>query len=64
MLAIANLTDHSYLLSLNAVYSLSDEAELAVNLGAPIGKKPEGAEIKSEFGLYPYSFNIEVRFYF
>lgn len=64
MLAIANLIDHSYLLSFNAVYSLSDEAELVVNLGAPIGKKPEGAEIKSEFGLYPYSFNIEVRFYF
>jgi hypothetical protein len=64
MLAIANLIDHSYLLSFNAVYSLSDEAELAVNLGAPIGKKPEGTAIKSEFGFYPYSFNIEVRFYF
>jgi len=64
MLAIANLTDHSYLLSFNAIYSLSDEAELAVNLGVPIGKKPEGDEIKSEFGLYPYSVNIEVRCYF
>lgn len=64
VLAIANLTDHSYLLSFNAVYSLSDEAELVVNLGAPIGEKPEGAEIKSEFGLYPYSFNLEVRLYF
>ena len=64
MLAIANLIDHSYLLSFNAVYSLSDESELVVNLGAPIGKKPEGTEIKSEFGLYPYSLNIEVRFYF
>ena len=64
MLAIANLIDHSYLLSLNAIYSLSDEAELAINLGVPIGKKPEGNEIKSEFGLYPYSANIEVRCYF
>jgi len=64
MLAIANLTDRSYLLSFNAIYSLSDEAELAVNLGVPIGKKPEGAEIKSEFGLYPYSVNIEVRGFF
>ncbi len=64
MLAIANLIDHSYLLSLNAIYSLSDEAELAINLGVPIGKKPEGNEIKSEFGLYPYSVNIEVRCYF
>jgi len=64
MLAIANLTDHSYLLSFNAIYSLSDEAELAVNLGVPIGKKPEDSEIKSEFGSYPYSVNIEVRCYF
>ena len=64
MLAIANLTDHSYLLSLNATYSLSDEAELAIDLGVPIGKKPEGNEIKSEFGLYPYSVRIEVRRYF
>jgi hypothetical protein len=70
MLAIANLIDHSHLLSLNAIYSLSDEAELAVNLGVPIGKKPEKMngtpeyEIKSEFGSYPYSINIEVRCYF
>jgi hypothetical protein len=64
MLAIANLNDHSYLLSFNAIYSLSDEAELAVNLGVPIGDEPEGAEIKSEFGLSPYTANIEVRIYF
>jgi len=64
MLAIANLTDHSYLLSFNAIYSLSDEAELVVNLGVPIGDEPEGAEIKSEFGLSPYMANIEVRIYF
>jgi hypothetical protein len=64
MLAIANLTDHSYMLLFNAVYSLSDEAELAVNLGAPIGDEPEGAKIKSEFGLSPYTANIEVRIYF
>ena len=64
MLAMTNLTDHSYLLSFNATYSLSNEAELAFNLGVPVGKKPEGAEIKSEFGLYPYSVNVEVRWYF
>ena len=64
MLAIANLNDHSYLLSFNAVYSLSDEAELAVNVGIPIGDEPEGAQIKSEFGLSPYTSNIEVRIYF
>ena len=64
MLAIANLTDHSYQLLFNAIYSLSDEAELVVNLGMPIGDEPEGAEIKSEFGLSPYRANIEVRIYF
>ena len=64
MLAIANLTDHSYLLSFNAIYSLSDEAELAVNIGVPIGDEPENTEIKSEFGLSPYTANIEVRIYF
>jgi len=64
MLAIANLTDHSCLLSFNSVYSLSDEAELTINLGVPLGDKPEGAEIKSEFGLYPWSMNVEVRSYF
>lgn len=71
MLAIANLIDHSYLLSFNAIYSLSDEAELAINFGVPIGKKPEKMpgppeyyEIKSEFGSYPYTANIEVRYYF
>jgi hypothetical protein len=64
MLAISNLIDNSCFLSCNAIYSLSDEAELAFNLGVPIGKKPEGNEIKSEFGLYPYSANIEARCYF
>lgn len=64
MLTISNLNDHSYLLSCNAIYSLSDEAELAINFGVPIGKKPEGNEIKSEFGTYPYSANFEVRCYF
>lgn len=64
MLAIADLTDHSYLLLFDAIYSLSDEAELVVNLGMPIGDEPEGEEIKSEFGLSPYTANIEMRIYF
>jgi hypothetical protein len=64
MVTIANLTDNSYLVSLNTVYSLSDEAELTVNLEMPLGKKPRGPEIRSEFGLYPYSINIEARWYF
>jgi len=64
MSLIHNLGDNSGLCSINAVYSLSNEAELALNLGLPFGKRPEGARIRSEFGLYPYSINLEVRYYF
>jgi hypothetical protein len=64
MSLIANLEDSSGLCSFNAVYSLSNEAELALNLGIPFGKKPDGFNIRSEFGLSPYSLNMEVRYYF
>jgi hypothetical protein len=63
-LIINNWVDDSYLFSANAVYSLSDEAELAVNVTTPFGEKPNGPEIRSEFGLYPTSVNLEVRWYF
>ncbi len=64
MSLINNLGDNSGLCSINAVYSLSNEAELALDLGLPFGKRPESARIRSEFGLYPYSINLEVRYYF
>jgi len=64
MVAVYNWTDHSYLVSFNALYSLSDESELAVTVGIPGGDEPEGKAIGSEFGLYPYSLNIELRAYF
>jgi hypothetical protein len=64
VLGIANWVDHSYLLSLNALYSLADEAELSVSLGIPIGDDPQGPDIKSEFGLYPHSIIIEIRSFF
>jgi hypothetical protein len=64
MSLIHNLRDNSGLCAFNAVYSLSNEAELALNLGLPFGKRPKGARIRSEFGLYPYSINLEVRYYF
>ena len=63
-LALFNWTDYSTLLTGNAVYSLSDESEISFIVGFPVGKKPEGPEIKSEFGTYPYYLNIEVRSYF
>jgi hypothetical protein len=64
MVAVTNWIDHSWLLSLNALYSLSDEAELSISLGLPFGRKPDGPEIRSEFGLAPYSIIVEVRSYF
>lgn len=64
MSLITNMEDHSGLFSLYGVYSLSNETDLSFNLGIPFGKTPEGLLIESEFGLYPYSINIELRHYF
>lgn len=61
---IRNWEDDSYLFSANAVYSLSDEAEVAINLTKPFGEKPSGPEIRSEFGMHATSVNLEVRWYF
>lgn len=64
--AVLNLIDGSDLFSFNAAYSLSDEAELSLGLIIPIGKhtSTNSNTTRSEFGLYPYSANIEVRIYF
>jgi hypothetical protein len=64
MALIGNLTDNSLLSSINAVYSLSNESEISVTIAAPSGRKPDGLNIRSEFGLYPCSLNIEWRWYF
>lgn len=64
MALIGNLTDNSLLSSFNAIYSLSNESELSFGLAVPFGKKSKDDEIKSEFGMYPYYFNIEWRWYF
>lgn len=63
-LAIANLVDESRLLSLYAVYSLADEAELALNASLPFGDEPEEARVRSEFGLFPRAATLELRLYF
>ena len=64
--AITNLVDGSNLLSFNSIYSLSDESELSFGFIIPIGKNTptNSNSIQSEFGLYPYSANIEFRRYF
>jgi hypothetical protein len=61
---VGNLTDNSVLASFNAVYSLSNESELSFGLALPFGKKPEGLNIRSEFGMSPRSVSIEWRWYF
>lgn len=61
---ISNLDDRSHLLSLNTTYSLSDESEMVVNANIPFGSEPESGALKSEFGAYPKSINVEFRLYF
>lgn len=61
---LQNLTDHSRLYSLNAVYSLADEAELDIGLVIPQGRAPIGAVLQSEYGLLPRQLSIEYRQYF
>lgn len=64
MSIIANMSDHSMLCSFYSVYSLSNETDLSINISIPLGKSPEGMMIRSEFGLMPYSLNIELRHFF
>ncbi|ATX79832.1 hypothetical protein Ga0123461_1418 [Mariprofundus aestuarium] len=64
MTAIYNWMDNSSLVAVYALYSLSDESELAISGSLSHGKRPAGASINSEFGLYPNSIGFEVRSYF
>lgn len=64
MTAINNMADDSYMIALNGAYSLSDESELVMGVGLPVGEEPEGALIKTEFGSYPHTLTIEIRWYF
>ena len=63
-LVIANWSDHSQLLSLNGVYSLSDEAELAMTLSLPRGDHAENSSVGSEFGLAPATLACTFRVYY
>jgi hypothetical protein len=64
MVLIGNLVDYSLLSSFNAVYSLSNESELSFGFGLPFGRKPNGFNVRSEFGTYPSSLDVEWRWYF
>lgn len=61
---LANLGDPSGLASLYLLYSLSDEAEVALVGSLPWGRVSQGLEIKSEFGLYPASLTMDFRLTF
>ena len=63
-LLLANWSDHSRLLSLNGVYSLSNEAELAVTLSLPRGDHAENNSFGSEFGLVPATLACTFRVYY
>jgi len=62
--AIYNWSDRSALVALYALYSLSDESELALNGTLATGRKPQGMAIRSEFGLYANAVTAEYRAYF
>lgn len=64
MTVIHNWLDSSSLFAVYALYSLSDESELALSGTLTSGRKPVGATINSEFGLYGDSVSCEVRSYF
>lgn len=61
---IHNWVDRSRLLALYTVYSLSDESEAVFSATLPVGRKPQGDVLRSEFGLYPLAAGVEVRRYF
>ena len=63
-LLLVNWSDHSQLLSLNGVYSLSDEAELAMTLSLPKGDHAENSSVGSEFGLAPATLACTFRVYY
>ncbi len=63
-LLLANWSDHSQLLSLNGVYSLSNEAELAVTLALPRGEHAENGSVGSEFGRSPATLACVFRIYY
>ncbi|HKI62462.1 MAG TPA: hypothetical protein VKA31_09235 [Mariprofundaceae bacterium] len=64
MTVIYNWLDRSALLAVYALYSLADESELALSGTLASGRRPTGAVLNSEFGLYGNSISCEIRSYF
>jgi len=63
-LLLTNWSDRSGLATVNAVYSLADNSELAFGLAVPWGREPDGDRINSEFGLSPTALSLDFRHFF
>jgi len=64
LLYLRNWSDQSHSLSFYAVLSLADEAELALQVTLPEGKRPDGQSLGSELGMQPLRVGLEYRHYF
>lgn len=64
VLYLRNWTDGSHSFSFYAVYSLADEAELALQITLPEGKEPDARSMGSELGMQPVRVALEYRHYF
>ena len=63
-LYLRNWTDYSQSYSFYGLYSLSNEAELALTMSFPRGEEPDFQSPHSEFGLLPTQITLEYRLYF
>lgn len=61
---ISNQDDHSGLLSLGLLRSLSDESDLDITVSVPYGDRTDTVQIRSEYGLSPVTVGLEWRSYF
>ena len=59
-----NMLDHSGLVGPLLSVSLSDEADVRLGTYLPWGADLNGVQTRSEFGLYPYIYYLQLRLYF
>lgn len=62
-LVLAGFTDNSWLISVNLLYSLSDESEMALTFSTPFGDQTDLTSTGSEFGDQPRLILMEYRLY-
>jgi hypothetical protein len=63
-----NLRDRSFLIGPRATVSLTNEADLKIGAYFPVGREPQDGglmpQVRSEFGLYPTVYYLQLRLYF